>query len=156
MRFRGTNVAIVDKDEPLSRDGVKGLLMAKAAPLTFRKPKPIMQIALERAQDNSLLAVMLHAKHRVSRDPKKQEQFQAAFIQAILEQKYDALETILEEPSRTALLDIVKSPQALNLSKAVRTAKDGKAVVEAVALEHEVTAYDIQYILAYLSKSTPK
>lgn len=152
MRFRGTNIALVDKDGPLTKDGVKGLLMTKTAPLTFRKPKPIMQIALEKNRDNSLLAVMLHTKHRHSRDPKKQEEFQAAFMDAVLYSKYDVLEGMLEEPARTKLMSIVKSDLATKLSAAVNTVRNGKVAVELAATQHDVSSYDISYTLSYLSK----
>lgn len=154
MRFRGTNIALVDKDEPLTKEKVRSLLTSTTPPLTFVKPKPIMQLALEKNRDNSLLALMLHTKHRHTRDPEKQKEFQSAFVNAILHRKYEPLEALLQEPVRSKVLEIVKSELGNNLAKAVHMARSGKMTVQLAAQQNDVSTFDVSYVIAYLNKES--
>lgn len=155
MRFRGTNILLPDKDEPLTRERLNGLLKGTTPPVAYRKPRNIITVALEKNRDNSILALLLHTKYRLGKTPEKQAELQAAFVDAVLHRKHDKLASLLVEPLRTQLLDIVKGDLGNNLAKAVHMAKSGKATVQQAAIQNDVTSFDVNYMLAYL-KGTKK
>jgi hypothetical protein len=149
MRFRGTNIPLIDKEEGVNDATVLTLLKKQTRPIKFRKPPSIIASALEKNRDNSILGLMLHTKYRISRSPEKQKQLQTAFVRAIMYKDYTGLRFHLPEPLLSQLLGIIQGELGTNLAEAVKAVKKGVAIAKA-AQQNDVTTFDIQYLVAYL------
>lgn len=155
MRFRGTNIKLLDVDRPIDEALILPLLRKQTPPITFRKPPSVIKKALEENRDNSILGLMLHAKYRVSRSPERQQALQRAFVHAIMHKDFSGLRMVVPEPLLSTLTGIIQGEAGSNLAKAVKAVKSGVPIAKA-AQTHDVTTFDVQYLLAYLNSTKGK
>lgn len=155
MRFRGTNIKLLDLKEPLTEPLVLSMLRKPTPPITFKKPPSVIRKTLEENRDNSILGLMLHAKYRISRSPERQQALQRAFVNAIMNKDFSELRMHVPEPLLSTLTDIILGDAGANLAKAVKEATKG-VPIEKAAQSNDVTTFDVKYLLSYLNSKESK
>lgn len=150
MRFRGTNIKLLDLESPITEPLILSVLKKQTPPITFKKPPSVIRKALQENRDNSILGLMLHAKYRVSRSPERQKALQRAFVHAIMHKDFAGLRLVVPEPLLSTLTSIIQGEAGANLAKAVKEAQKGTPIAKA-AQANDVTTFDVQYLLAYLN-----